>query len=268
MKFRLLKIIFLVALVSLPPTLAAQTKKNTRPKKPAAAVPATPQPTPESVSETATKKNERPTDAKPAGSSGKNLQVYTPVYFYQFDRPGFVTPRVLIEHDTSGKGKISFSRNDTDEMLSDPIQLSTATLGGINEAFVRLNFIDATESYQYEKELPQMGKVEIKLKKDGRERTVTFNWTVNKDARFLMDEYRRVGNEYLWKFDMAVARENQPLQTPGMVDALDSYLTRNEISDPPHLVPYLTELAKDERLPLLARNHVSRLIKQIEKQKQ
>lgn len=91
--------------------------------------------------------------------------------------------------------------------------------------------------------------------------------TVNKDARFLMDEYRRISNEYLWKFEMSTARENQPLQTPGLIDALDSYLARGEISDPPHLLSYLTELLTDERLPLLARNHVSRLIKQIEKLK-
>ena len=111
-----------------------------------------------------------------------------------------------------------------------------------------------------------MGKVEIKLKKDGHERTVTFNWTVNKDARFLMDEYRRISNEYLWKFEMSTARENQPLLTPGLIDALDSYLGRNEISDPPHLLPFLTQLSTDERLPLIARNHLSRLIKQIEKE--
>ena len=171
----------------------------------------------------------------------------------------------LLADGTSGKGKISFSRNDTDEMLSDPIQLSTATLGGINEAFARLNFIDSTESYQYEKELPQMGKVEIKLKKDGRDRTVKFNWTDNPDAKFLMDEYRRISNEYLWKFEMSTARENQPLLTPGLIDALDSYLGRNEISDPPHLLPFLTQLSTDERLPLIARNHVTKLIAKIEK---
>ena len=31
-----------------------------------------------------------------------------PVYFYEFSRPGFVYPRILIEHDEAGKGKISF----------------------------------------------------------------------------------------------------------------------------------------------------------------
>ena len=31
-----------------------------------------------------------------------------------------------------------------------------------------------------------------------------------------MDEYRRISNEYTWRFEIA-ARENQPLQTPGLM---------------------------------------------------
>jgi hypothetical protein len=61
------------------------------------------------------------------------------------------------------------------------------------------------------------------------------------------------------------ARANQPLLTPGLMDLVDSYIKRKEISDPPHLLPFLTQLSSDERLPLIARNHAARLAKQIEK---
>lgn len=64
-----------------------------------------------------------------------------------------------------------------------------------------------------------------------------------------------------------MARENQPLQTPGLMDAIAAYINRKEISDPPHLIPFLTELTTDERLPLMARNRAAKLIKQIEKTK-
>ena len=82
-----------------------------------------------------------------------------------------------------------------------------------------------------------------------------------------MDEYRRIANEYTWKFEIDVVRQNQPLQAPGLMTTLDNYLKQNEISDPPHIVPLLTELATDERLPLIARSHAERLVKQIEKTK-
>jgi len=51
------------------------------------------------------------------------------------------------------------------------------------------------------------------------------------------------------------------------MDIMDSYIKRNEISDAAQLVPYLKELGDDERIPLIARNHAKRLIKQIEKEK-
>jgi hypothetical protein len=50
------------------------------------------------------------------------------------------------------------------------------------------------------------------------------------------------------------------------MDQLASYLSRGEISDPPHLAAYLTELSNDERLPLIARNHAGKLVRQLQKQ--
>ncbi|MBK7704380.1 MAG: hypothetical protein IPJ30_01065 [Acidobacteria bacterium] len=80
-----------------------------------------------------------------------------------------------------------------------------------------------------------------------------------------MDEYRRIGNQYIWIFDMNVARANQPLDAPKQMDVIDSYIERNEISDAVQLIPYLKEVSLDERIPLIARNHATRLIAQIEK---
>jgi len=82
----------------------------------------------------------------------------------------------------------------------------------------------------------------------------------------LMDEYKRIGYEYTWRFEIGIARQNQPLQTPGLMDQLASYINRGEISDPSHLVPFLTELSNDERLPLIARNHAGKLVRQLQKQ--
>ena len=262
-----LKILSIVIFVVAPlAVLNAQTKKN-KPRKPVVpAVTATPKPTPEPTPEPGEKKNNRPTDAGRIPSQRSESNAYAPTYFYEFDRPGFTYPRILIEHDESGKGKISFNKDGFDELLTDPIELTPVTMDKLKAAFAALAFLDSTENYQYAAhDFSNMGNVTITLKRDGRSRVAKYNWTENKDAKFLMDEYRRIGNEYTWKFEITVARQNQPLQTPGLMDALDGYIKRGEISDPPHLVPFLTELSTDERLPLIARNHADKLVKLIEK---
>jgi hypothetical protein len=242
---------------------SAQTKTTTRPTK---TVPATETPSPTaSPTPVSTKKNERPSgNVKPASDTIKS---YKPTYFYEFTRPGFVISHILIEHDSNGTGKISYLKQDFPEMVSDPIQLTPTTLKGINDALERMDFLSSTEKYQFEKDFSNMGDNVFRLVREGRERTVKYNWTANKDAKFLIDEYRRIANEAVWKADILVARVNQPLETAGKLDEIDAYLRLGEISDPPHLIPFLKELSTDERLPLLARNHATRLIQRIEKAK-
>lgn len=267
------KVILLVLLAALPLALVAQTKRKTT-KKPAVkpAVTATPQPTPEVIADAPPKKNERTDGAgkansRDASTPANKTQTYKPVYVYTFERPGFTYSSIKIEHDDAGRGRIWFKKDNFDEPLDDPIELSTATLEKLKEAFAALNFLDSTEDYQYPKDFSNMGNVTITLNRMERSRTVKYNWTDNKHAKALMDTYRAIANEYTWKFELTSARENQPLLTPGLIDALDSYLSRGEIADPPHLLPFLSGLSSDERLPLMARNHLLKIITRIEKAK-
>jgi hypothetical protein len=216
---------------------------------------------------TPTKKNERPRDGN-SSNSNSAVTKDEPNYFYEFSQPAFTVSKILIEHDENGKGKISFMKSISDEIITDPLEVSPTAIKRINEALTALNFFDSTESYQYEKDYSHLGNIKIRVKKDGRMRETKFNWTENKDAKALADEYRKIGNQCIWMFDMNVARENQPLESPKIMDMLDSYMRRNEISDALQLIPFLKELENDERIPLIARNHATRLIKQIEKNKE
>lgn len=240
-------------------TGAAQKKANAR------AVP-TPQPTQEPTVPAAGKRNERP-DTAPSKSSKESETSSPATHFYEFTRPGFSYGKIVIEHDDVGKGKISFLKDGYDEMLTDPIQLSAVTLKKITEVLFELNFLDSTEDYQYMRDYSHLGNLTFTFKQGGRSRTVKYNWTENKGAKALMDEYRRISNEYTWRFEILLARQNMPLQTPSLMDAIDSNYRRGEISDPSHLLPFLTELSNDERLPIMARNRAIKLIKEIEKSK-
>lgn len=267
----LTKIIFLFAAMTLFAAFSfAQAKKRPVVKKgdePVLA--ATPLPTPTPTPDSAHKRNERPgtnvnTDKTPAMRAATAV---SPTHFYEFSRPGFLVEKILLAHDDSGKGTISFQKQGSDEMITDPIEVSTVTLGRIATTLTALDFFDSTENYQYEKDYAHLGNHTFRFKMGERERTAKFNWTTNKDAKLLMDEYRNIASFYVWKFDITIARENQPLQTPGLMDAIAGNLRRGEISDPPQIIPFLNELSLDERMPLIARNRALKLIKQIEKGK-
>lgn len=269
-------VLFLTTVLAITGLSFGQTKKTTK-KNIKPVVKTTPTPTATTPVEEApvkivTKKNERPTeqnsttDAQKTNSSKNSNNSDNPVYFYEFTQPNFYVTKVLIEHDEAGKGKITFMKSDFQEEVSDPVQLSPAMLEKIKNAFSALNFLDSKENYQDEKRnYSHLGNLKIKMKKDGRERTAAFNWTENKDAKILADEYRKISQQYVWMFDINVSRQNQPLQAPSLMDTLDGYLRRSEISDPPQMIPFLKKLSDDERIPLIARNHAVRLIKEIEK---
>ena len=268
--------LFAILMSAMTFTAAAQTASRKvsakTPAVPAVAPAATPPSDPISETRVPAKKNGRP-DARPSqvpdGSQGQAVKFdnSTSAYYYEFSQPDFVINKIIIQHDDSGAGTISFMKRGYSELVTDPIRISAAALERINDAYTVLNFLDSNDSYQYEKDYSHLGTTTYKLKRDGRERTTTFNWTVHKDAKILADEYRKIGNQFIWVFDITVSRENQPLEAPRLLDSLDSLIKRNEISDTTQMVPLLRGLADDERIPLIARNHAGKLVKDIEKVK-
>jgi hypothetical protein len=81
----------------------------------------------------------------------------------------------------------------------------------------------------------------------------------------LVKEYRGIGEQQLFIFDVNLARQYQPSDTVKIFMRLESLLRRGELSDTAPLVPVLRDLTTDERIPLMARNHAARLLKKIEK---
>ncbi|HMQ03831.1 MAG TPA: hypothetical protein PKD26_07935 [Pyrinomonadaceae bacterium] len=254
----------------------AQTRK-TRPKAKATVRPVAVEvreevPQPQKVPEPALpKRNERPAGSEIAAASGAGQapgQKTTAAFRYEFSQPDFSIPSIVIEHDEAGLGSISFRRQNSAEIISDPIVVSASVLEKINRAIAALNFLDSQENYQYSKDFSHLGNIKFARSKDGRSREVLLNWTENKEMKAIMNEYRKLGHQFIWVFDISVSRENQPLEAPKLMRSLDSMMARNDISDPVQLEPLLVELSNDERIPLIARNHAARLVKQIEKSKQ
>jgi hypothetical protein len=273
MRLNRLTLAITIAAVFCTSSALAQTKSRTKTvtkKPPVTAVAPSPTPSPvESSPEVNVepKKNERPGGDVVSGKRPASPSAVEPTYFYEFSQPDFVISKIVIEHDDAGRGSITFTKKMFGDKVTDPLEVSPKALERINNAYAALNFVDSNESYQYEKDYSHLGVSTFRLKRGEKQRTAVFNYTVNKDAKALADEYRKLGNQYIWMFDISVARENQPLEAPKLLDSLDSLMRRDEISDPAQMLPILKGMKDDERIPLIARNHAGRLLERIEKGK-
>lgn len=216
-----------------------------------------------------TKKNERAVTNEKAtvdDSNQNDSTISSSNFTYEFKKDTFYIKRILINHDASGKGKITFEKQDLNEPIVDPIAVSPTALAKINELLTTLDFINSSENYQTEQLYPQLGEMRFVQKIGEKSRVAEFNYTNNLTARSLADEYRKIGEQAIWLFDMSVSRENQPLESPKLMGRLQNLIKRNQISDPVQLIPKLREFSNDERLPLIARNRAASIVKSIEKQ--
>jgi hypothetical protein len=186
-------------------------------------------------------------------------------YFYEFKQPEFYVSHIIIEHDADGRGTVHFERKGLDEPIIEPLALSETARARIFALWEALRFLDSETDYQSGKQFPHLGTMFLRMRRGERMRTAKFNWTNDANAKALANEYRRAADQTIFIFDIKLARENQPLNAPKLMQQLDTMLKRDGLSDPRQLIPLLRELYTDERIPLIARNHAERLLKRIEK---
>lgn len=212
-----------------------------------------------------TKHNTRPTQTATSPGAVTENKTEPAKYTYEFSQPKFVVKHIVLEHDANGRGKVTFERLNEETPIIEPIELSPAALARINAAWQALQFLDSNTNYQSDKQFPHLGTMRIGMEQGTRKRVAEFNWTNNTDAETLINEYRRAADQAILIFDIGLARENQPLNAPKLMEVMESMLKRNALSDPQQLLPLLNELSTDEHIPLIARNHALRIIKKIKK---
>ena len=220
------------------------------------------------VAQNASKRNGRPqeTSSPAAPPAEEKKKPADPTrYSYEFTQPEFVIRHIVIEHDASGHGKITFERHGEEAPIVEPVELSASAWGRMSGLWSDLKFLDSNENYQAPKNFAHLGTYRISMDDSKRQRTAEFNWSNNKSAWALADEYRRVADQAILIFNLNLAREMQPLNAPQLLNEMDILITRNGLSDPQQLVPLLMELRTDEHIPLIARNHADRILKKIKK---
>jgi len=186
-------------------------------------------------------------------------------YSYEFTQPKFYIKHIVLEHDANGHGTITFERLNEDVPVVESVDVSPAALTRITSLWTALNFLDSKTNYQASQNFSHLGTMRIGMQQGERNRIAEFNWTHNESASALITEYRRLADQAILVFDISVARENQPLNAPKLMEVLELYIKRNNLSDPKQLIPMLRDMSTDEHIPLMARNHALRIIKQIQK---
>jgi uncharacterized protein (UPF0147 family) len=213
------------------------------------------------------KHNQRPQQAAATPAVVSENKTEDVKYTYEFSQPKFVVKHILLEHDASGRGTVTFERLNEDTPIVEPLELSPAALERIRSSWQALQFLETETNYQADKQFPHLGTMRIGVERGERKRVAEFNWTNNQHASTLANEYRKAADQAILIFDISVARENQPLNMPKLMEAMESLMKRDALSDPHQLIKFLQDLSTDEHIPLIARNHALRLIKQIEKLK-
>ncbi len=186
-------------------------------------------------------------------------------YVYEFEHPDFFVYFTHIEHDDAGRGHIRFERRSDSEQITEPFQLSPAVLARITTRWSALKFLDSTANYQGERVYPSYGKSRLRMKQGTRERVAEFNYASDPDAFALADEYRRAAEQAVFVFELGVALESQPLETPKLINRLGTLIDGTRLSDSQQLIPLLRQLTTDERVPLVGRNQAVRILKKLEK---
>ena len=211
------------------------------------------------------KHNPRPQQVAGSSADAGGTKAEAIKYSYEFSQPKFYIKHVFLEHDANGRGTVTFERLNEDTPVVEPIELSADALARISSAWQSLQFLESDTNYQASKQFPHLGTMKIGMQRGERKRVAEFNWTNNADASTLVTEYRKAADQAILIFDISIARENQPLNAPKLMETMELLLKRDGLSDPHQLLKLLQDLSTDEHVPLIARNHALRLIKKIQK---
>ncbi|MFN7928733.1 MAG: hypothetical protein U0Y68_12445 [Blastocatellia bacterium] len=191
-------------------------------------------------------------------------------FHYLFENEKFTTPWIEIEFGVDGKGEFRFRKKEDGQLrepIINPLQVSSNLIVQINALLAEANFLESEENYQHKKDFSHLGTITIDIARDGKQRKVTFNYTENLAMSKLANLFRNLATQETRIFELEAVRQNDPISMPAQLRFLDSELRSKSIADPERFVTLLQDLKSDESVPLIARNHAERLLKEIKKAK-
>jgi hypothetical protein len=187
-------------------------------------------------------------------------------FHYLFENEKFTTPRIELEFNGDGKGEFRFKKKESEE-IANKLEVTNTVLGQISALLAELNYLDSSETYQHKKDFSHLGTVTIEIAQGGKHRKVQFNYTDNPAMNKLANIFRNLATQETRVFEIETVRQSDPISTPAQLRFLDNELRSKSIADPERFVALLQDIKLDEGVPLIARNHAERLLKDIKKPK-
>src|SRR6202008_4818625 len=95
-------------------------------------------------------------------------------YTYEFSQPKFYTKHIVIQHDQSGRGTITFERLNEDVAVEEPLALSPSALSRITALWTALQFLDSDKNYQTSQSYAHLGVMKIGMEQGDKKRVAQF----------------------------------------------------------------------------------------------
>jgi len=187
---------------------------------------------------------------------------------YTFEHPQLDPMRFELEFDEAGRGTFSFWRTEAEEPVILPLQLLARTVEGVKRDLEALRFLESTEDYGAEREMPSLGTVTLRVRQGDRQRTVRFTLTRHEKMRELVQRLRGIAMQEYRVFLISLARQYGPLDLDKQLRGLESELKNGWLGEPEKLLPLLRDLERDDDLLLMVRHRAERLARWIEREVQ
>jgi hypothetical protein len=190
-----------------------------------------------------------------------------PSFGYKFEGPRFYVSLIEIDLASDGSGELRFKRSESDEVLTLKLKLLPGTIARIRQLYSDTQFLGSTEDYQSKKDFSHLGWTTLSAVQGERQRKAKFNYTHNELINELALIFRGIATQEMHLFDIETAAQYQPLDLPRQLETLENDLRLHNIAEPDRMLGPLRDLAGNDSLPLIARNHAGRIITSIEKKK-
>ncbi len=183
---------------------------------------------------------------------------------YTFEHLQLDPMRFELHFDDTGRGTFSFWRKEAEEPIVLPLQLLASTVERVKRDLDALRFLESSEDYRAEREMPSLGTVILRVRHGDRQRSVRFTLTRHETMRELAQRLRGIAMQEYRVFLISLARQYGPLDLDKQLRGLESELKNGWLGEPEKLLPLLRDLEQDEDLLLMVRHRAEKLARWIE----
>lgn len=202
-----------------------------------------------------------------AKSETRRQSEATTFYVYTFEHPQLDPMRFELRFDDTGRGTFTFWRQQDEEPVVLSLQLLADTVERVRGYLEAMHFLESTEAYHAEREMPIFGTVTLRVRRGERERSVRFTLTRHEKMRELAQLLRGIALQEYRVFLIMLARQHGPLDLDKQLRGLESELKNGWLGEPEKLLPLLRDLERDDDLLLMVRHHAGKLARWIEREK-